>query len=139
MARIRVISTSLRWGRRFHLSTRLRLADPGVGVEFDGWTTHGTYEAFQDDRARDRRLQIRLWRVLHDTAEDVRCRPDEVLAEIGEAVSVKGGSRPFLTETAPRTSSSPENWFPAVSPGARTTVTPGLGQRTRRVRGGLCR
>jgi hypothetical protein len=48
-------------------------------------------------------------------------------------------SGPFLTESAPRTASSPENWFPAVSPGASATVTPGLGQRTRRVRGGLCR
>jgi hypothetical protein len=63
--------------------------DPGVGTEFDGWETHGTRAAFQDDRIRDRHLQIRWWRVLHYTAEDVRCRPQEVLAEIGEAVSVK--------------------------------------------------
>ena len=63
--------------------------DPGVGTEFDGWETHGTRAAFQDDRTRDRLLQVRGWRVLHYTAEDVRCRPREVLAEIGEAVSVK--------------------------------------------------
>ena len=61
--------------------------DPGVGTEFDGWTAHGTREAFQDDRARDRRLQIRGWRVLHYTAEDVK--PQEVLAEIREAVWAK--------------------------------------------------
>jgi hypothetical protein len=41
--------------------------DPGVGAEFDGWTTHDTREAFQDDR----------------------CRPQEVLAELADAVSVK--------------------------------------------------
>ena len=63
--------------------------NPGVGTEFDGWETHGTRAAFQDDRTRDRLLQIRGWRVLHYTAEDVRCRPREVIAEIGEAVSVK--------------------------------------------------
>jgi hypothetical protein len=63
--------------------------EPGVGTEFDGWETHGTREAFQNDRSRDRRLQIRGWRVLHYTAEDVRCRPKEVLAEIGDAVCVK--------------------------------------------------
>jgi very-short-patch-repair endonuclease len=60
-----------------------------VGTEFDGWETHGTRAAFQDDRIRDRHLQIRGWRVLHYTAEDVQCRPQEVLAEIGQAVSVK--------------------------------------------------
>jgi very-short-patch-repair endonuclease len=70
--------------------------DPGVGTEFDGWMTHGTREAFQDDRTRDRRLQIRGWRVLHYTAEDVACRPEEVLAEIGAAVSVKkSAGQPF--------------------------------------------
>jgi hypothetical protein len=63
--------------------------DPGVGTEFDGWETHGSRAAFQDDRIRDRHLQIRGWRVLHYTAEDVRCRPQEVLGEIGQAVSVK--------------------------------------------------
>src|SRR5229473_2426388 len=46
--------------------------NPGVGTEFDGWETHGTRAAFQDDRTRDRGLQIRGWRVLHYTAEDVR-------------------------------------------------------------------
>jgi hypothetical protein len=62
---------------------------PAVDAEFDGWETHGTRSAFQSDRARDRRLQLLGWRVLHYTAEDVRSRPDEVLAEIGDAVSVK--------------------------------------------------
>jgi hypothetical protein len=63
--------------------------DPAVATEFDGWAIHGTRQAFQDDRARDRRLQIRGWRVLHYTAEDVTSRPQQVLAEIGEAVWAK--------------------------------------------------
>ena len=63
--------------------------DPAIGTEFDGWAIHGTRQAFQEDRARDRRLQIRGWRVLHYTAEDVICRPQQVLAEIWEAVWAK--------------------------------------------------
>jgi hypothetical protein len=66
---------------------------PLVDAEFDGWETHGTRSAFQNDRARDRRLQLLGWRVLHYTAEDVRCRPDEVLAEIGDAVCAKNRAR----------------------------------------------
>jgi hypothetical protein len=66
--------------------------EPAVATEFDGWETHGTREAFQDDRARDRRLQIRGWRVLHYTAVDVMVRPAEVLAEIREAVWAKKGA-----------------------------------------------
>ena len=66
--------------------------NPAVGTEFDGWETHGTREAFQADRARDRRLQIRGWTVLHYTAEDVTVRPQEVLAEIREVVWAKKGT-----------------------------------------------
>jgi hypothetical protein len=69
-------------------------ADPSVGAEFDGWETHGTRKAFQDDRERDRRLQARGWRVLHFTADDVKRRPKEMLAEIGELVCVGGFRRP---------------------------------------------
>src|ERR1700730_14423460 len=39
--------------------------NPGVGAEFDGWTTHGTREAFQDDHA-PRRPSRR--RIIKDTA-----------------------------------------------------------------------
>jgi len=66
--------------------------NPAVGTEFDGWETHGTREAFQADRARDRRLQIRGWNVLHYTAEDDTVRPQEVLAEIREVVWAKKGT-----------------------------------------------
>jgi hypothetical protein len=34
--------------------------DPGVGAEFDGWTAHGTREAFQDDRAPRRPSRRRI-------------------------------------------------------------------------------
>jgi hypothetical protein len=55
---------------------------PALAVEFDGLATHGTREAFQGDRASDRRLQIQGWRVLRFTYEDVTRRPQQSLAEI---------------------------------------------------------
>jgi hypothetical protein len=66
---------------------------PAIGTEFDGWETHGTRQAFQDDRSRDRRLRVRGWTLLRYTAEDVRCRPAEVIAEIGALVSVRKGAQ----------------------------------------------
>jgi len=68
-----------------------------LGLEFDGLATHGTREAFQDDRARDRRLQIRGWRVLRFTWEDGTRRPQQVLAEIREMLPKRPHSRPFGT------------------------------------------
>ena len=78
---------------------RLDYAFPedGLGLEFDGLATHGTREAFQDDRASDRRLQIRHWRVLRFTWEDGTRRPQQVLAEIREMLSKGRQSRPFGT------------------------------------------
>ena len=66
-----------------------------LGLEFDGRATHGTREAFQDDRARDRRLQIRGWRILRFTWEDGTRRPQQVLAEIREMLPKRPHSRPF--------------------------------------------
>ena len=63
--------------------------DPGVGVELDGLETHGTRQAFQDDRASDRRLQIRGWTVLRFTWDDVTRRPDPMLGEIQEMIASK--------------------------------------------------
>ena len=71
--------------------------EDGLGLEFDGLVTHGTREAFQDDRARDRRLQIRGWRVLRFTWEDGTRRPQQVLAEIREMLPKRPHSRPFGT------------------------------------------
>jgi len=111
-----------RWRR-----ARLRLGpDPEWSARrVRGWvTTHGTQRGVPGGpRKRDRRLQIRLWRVLHYTAEGRPCRPDESSQRSARqcfAVS-KVCSRPLLTETAPggEKSSSHETWLPAVSPGAR--------------------
>ena len=40
---------------------------PRVIVELDGYDTHGTRQAFEDDRARDRKLQAAGWRVVRVT------------------------------------------------------------------------
>jgi very-short-patch-repair endonuclease len=60
-------------GRRFELDFLWREAR--VVVELDGYATHGTRAAFEDDRARDRLLlasglrPVRVtWRHLHDDA-----------------------------------------------------------------------
>jgi hypothetical protein len=63
--------------------------EPGVGVELDGLETHGTREAFEDDRARDRRLQIRQWSVLRFTWQDLTRQPQQMLAEIQEMIASK--------------------------------------------------
>jgi hypothetical protein len=51
-------------------SFRLDLAYPGprVGIEFDGWDAHGTFEAFHGDRERSRLLVAAGWRLVHVTA-----------------------------------------------------------------------
>jgi len=54
----------------------------GLVVEVDGWETHGTREAFEDDRARDRAMLRRGLRVLRFTWNDLANRPAEVIEEI---------------------------------------------------------
>jgi very-short-patch-repair endonuclease len=69
--------------RRFDLAwPEVRLA-----VEVDGWETHGTREAFQDDRERDAVMVALRWRVLRFTWNDVVNRPGYVLAIIRRALS----------------------------------------------------
>jgi very-short-patch-repair endonuclease len=40
-------------------------------VELDGYAAHGTRHAFEDDRARDRELQVAGWRTARITARQV--------------------------------------------------------------------
>jgi predicted transcriptional regulator of viral defense system len=49
-----------------------------VIVEVDGWETHRTRHAFQDDRRRDRLLRLAGWDVLRFTHLDVERDPDHV-------------------------------------------------------------
>ena len=58
-----------------------------LAVEVDGWETHGSREAFQDDRERDALMVAMGWRVLRFTWDDVVKRPGYVLDVIGRALS----------------------------------------------------
>lgn len=60
----------------------LLFEEAGLVVEVDGWETHGTREAFEDDRARDRAMVRQGLRVLRFTWYDLTRRPEAVVAEI---------------------------------------------------------
>jgi predicted transcriptional regulator of viral defense system len=51
-------------------------------VETDGWGSHGTRNAFESDRRRDRRLKLAGWDVIRFTWRDVEREPDEVTATL---------------------------------------------------------
>jgi predicted transcriptional regulator of viral defense system len=51
-------------------------------VETDGWGSHGTRDAFESDRRRDRRLKLARWDVIRFTWRDVEREPDEVTATL---------------------------------------------------------
>lgn len=55
-------------------------------LEVDGFAHHSDRSAFQRDRTRQNALIRAGWRVLRFTVEDVRLRPDEVVAEIRQAL-----------------------------------------------------
>ena len=63
---------------------KLDLAYPDdlVGMEPDGWDTHGTRTAFDEDRARANALALAGWLVLRYTSRSTR---DEIVAEVSAA------------------------------------------------------
>ncbi len=72
------------------------LPEISLGVELDGWETHGTREAFEDDRERDRRLKIRGWNVLRFTWQDVTRRSQQMIGDIHAMIPPKSAdSAPF--------------------------------------------
>jgi very-short-patch-repair endonuclease len=56
--------------------------DARLVVETDGWETHRTRKAFQDDRTHDRALQLAGFRVLRFTWDDLTLRADAVAADL---------------------------------------------------------
>jgi very-short-patch-repair endonuclease len=48
----------------------------------DGWQTHGTRSAFQDDRERDRRLKVAGYSVTHITWNQLRDEPEAIAADL---------------------------------------------------------
>lgn len=57
---------------------------PGTGriVELDGWESHHTRSAFQDDRERDRRLTAAGYSVTHITWNQLRDEPEAIAADL---------------------------------------------------------
>jgi hypothetical protein len=51
-------------------------------VELDGYATHGTRMAFEDDRERDRALQVAGWRVIRVTWLQLHGSGDKVAADL---------------------------------------------------------
>jgi hypothetical protein len=63
-------------------------------VELDGWLIHGSKEAFQTDRTRDRRLALLGWQVLRYTWRDVQDTPDRFIREISTLYELRLSSVP---------------------------------------------
>lgn len=58
-----------------------------VVVEVDGWKTHRTQEAYENDRRRDRLLRLAGWTVLRFTWADVVERPAEAIADLRKVLA----------------------------------------------------
>jgi very-short-patch-repair endonuclease len=56
-------------------------------AELDGYAFHSTRVAFERDRARDRRLQARGWRVVRITWRQLRDHPASLAAELAALLS----------------------------------------------------
>jgi predicted transcriptional regulator of viral defense system len=63
-------------------------------VETDGWGSHGTRRAFEEDRRRDRRLRMAGWEVVRFTWRDVEREPDEVATVIAHLWRTREAANP---------------------------------------------
>jgi predicted transcriptional regulator of viral defense system len=62
-------------------------------VETDGWGSHGTRQAFENDRRRDRRLSVAGWTVVRFTWRDVEREPGEVVETLARLWEARSGRR----------------------------------------------
>ena len=60
-----------------------------VIVELDGRSTHDTHHAFEEDRARDRRLEAAGWRVIRVTWRQLHDTPAEVEADLRRLLGLR--------------------------------------------------
>jgi very-short-patch-repair endonuclease len=72
-----------------------------VIVELDGRATHDTHQAFENDRARDRRLEAAGWRVIRVTWRQLHDTPDELEADLRRLLGLQPASN---TEKSPDSS-----------------------------------
>jgi very-short-patch-repair endonuclease len=64
-----------------------------LAVETDGWGSHGTRQAFENDRRRDRNLSMAGWTVVRFTWRDVEREPDEVAEALARLWQAKHEAR----------------------------------------------
>ena len=57
--------------------------DQRLIVELDGRSVHDTADAFEEDRARDRRLEAAGWNVIRVTWRQLHDSPAELEADLG--------------------------------------------------------
>jgi predicted transcriptional regulator of viral defense system len=62
-------------------------------VETDGWGSHGTRRAFENDRRRDRDLRLAGWDVVRFTWRDVEREPGEVTSVLARLWAARSGAR----------------------------------------------
>jgi very-short-patch-repair endonuclease len=58
-----------------------------VIVETDGWATHGTRRAFEDDRAKDATLQAAGYLVIRFTWAQIQDEPLKVAARLAQVLA----------------------------------------------------
>jgi hypothetical protein len=66
--------------RRFQVDCLWR--DARLIAELDGYESHGTRQAFEDDRSRGRRLLAAGFRVMHVTWRQLHESPDEIVSDL---------------------------------------------------------
>jgi very-short-patch-repair endonuclease len=60
-----------------------------VVVEIDGYQTHGTRRAFENDRARDAALAAKGWIVLRFTWRQLTKHPELVLVQLAQVLALR--------------------------------------------------
>ena len=68
--------------------------DRGVIVELDGLAVHRTAAAFERDRARDRMLHARGWRIVRITWRQLHGEPEAVAYDLRTLLSADSGTAP---------------------------------------------
>lgn len=84
-------------------------------VELDGWATHGTRNAYESDRARDRRFAAAGWRVIRVTWRQLIEEPDLIAADLAALLGYPGWSTDS-SRTAHSPSTATSRPFPNGSP-----------------------
>ncbi len=77
------------WLKKVNGRVDLAYVPQEILIEADSMLFHGTPEAFQTDRTRDNLAQISGWICLRYTWEDVTKRPEMIVDQIREALSLR--------------------------------------------------